>query len=227
MTVLAACQEAATELTGAVVSTLFSTTDLFARELCLQANKAARAIARGNDWRRLMVLQSVTGDGAMTSFPMPDDYARMPVKGEMRLAGVNQTLTPARDLDQWLDIQLTGNYGVYGTWLLLGGTMQVLPALPVGEVVKFYYISNRIVSGDKTAFEADDDEFVLDETLLTLGIIWRWRAQKRLEYSEDLRNYEIAFAELSGADRGPRVLTLGTQRMPTNVDAAYPRSIVV
>jgi hypothetical protein len=111
---------------------------------------------------------------------------------------------------------------VPGYWMVLGGEVQIRPAPGSGVVHSYYYISKNIVSGNKAAFTADTDTFVLPERLLTLSIIWRWRAMKRLEYAEDMANFNIAFAEETTADKGSRVLVAGRQRVPYNVKTAYP-----
>jgi hypothetical protein len=63
---------------------------------------------------------------------------------------------------------------------------------------------------------------VPEERLLTLSLIWRWRASKRLEYAEDMQNFNIAFGEETAKDKGSRMLIAGRQRVPYNVKAAYP-----
>jgi hypothetical protein len=45
-----------------------------------------------------------------------------------------------------------------------------------------------------------------DERLLTLALIWRWREQKRLDATGDQANFEKAFAEAAGMDKGARVI---------------------
>jgi hypothetical protein len=57
---------------------------------------------------------------------------------------------------------------------------------------------------------------------LTLSIIWRWRASKRLEYAEDLKNFEIAMSEETARDKGSRILVVGAQRTPYGLRIAYP-----
>lgn len=86
----------------------------------------------------------------------------------------------------------------------------------------------RLADGTLTgAFTADDNEFLLDDRLLTLGLIWRWKAQKGLDYSEDLQTYEIALAQAQVRDRGnfalraPRPLR-GMNRWSTTPFPAAP-----
>ena len=75
---------------------------------------------------------------------------------------------------------------------------------------------------DKAKFTLDTDGIALPERLLTLGLIWRWRSQKRMEYSEDMANFEIAKAEEITNDKGRRPIIVGAQRMPVGGELAYP-----
>lgn len=227
MTVLTACAEAAIELNQSEPASLFSTTDQFAKELRTQANKTAKAVLKAYDWQKFTALKTMTGDGSTTSFALPDDYDRMPLKSNVLTSQFASPLAKARDLDQWLDFQLRPFVGTPGFWIVLGGTMQILPALATGVTAKFYYIKNRIVAGGtKTEFTADGDTFDLPERLITLGVIWRWRAQKRKEYAEDMRNFEIALAEEMTRDKGSRVLTVGRQRIGMDAELAHPAIVV-
>lgn len=226
MTVLSVCQEAAIELNQAQPTSLFSTTDKLSLELRTQANNAARAIAQFYDWQKITKLATLTGDALETAFDLPDDYDRMPKKAAVHSSSwINSNYYPARDLDNWLYLQEVNFSGNPGTWIILGGQMQIYPAISTTETARFYYISKNIVVGDKPAFTLDADTFMLSETVLKLGIIWRWRASKRLEYAEDMRNYEIAIAEEVGKDRGSKILTVGRQRSSYDLTNSYPRAL--
>lgn len=226
MTVLSACAEAAIELNRSEPLSLFSTTDQFSKELRVQANKAAVAIAQAYDWQRLLKLATMTGDGSATAFTLPDDYDRMPKKAALHSsAWQTATFRKADDLDQWLFLNDTDLSGVPGNWIIIGGEMNIFPAMSASETARFYYLTNQIVSGSKTAFTADADTFLLPERLLTLSVIWRWRAQKRMEYAEDMSNFEIALAEEIGKDRGSNIITVGQIRLPKGAGVAYPRAL--
>jgi hypothetical protein len=109
--------------------------------------------------------------------------------------------------------------------MILGGQLQIVPAPATGVVHSYYYISNNIVVGDKAAFNTDGDAFVLPERLLTLSIIWRWRASKRMEYAEDMQNFEIAMSEETARDKGSRILVAGRQRTPYDLRISYPGAL--
>lgn len=91
-------------------------------------------------------------------------------------------------------------------------------------------LGNQLIAFDgalsKPAFTQDDDVFVLSERLLTLSLIWRWRAQKRMEYSEDLTNFEVALDAAATRDKGARILAVGAERgrqgFGAGASMAYP-----
>lgn len=85
-------------------------------------------------------------------------------------------------------------------------------------------VGNQLIAFEgalsKSTFTQDDDVFILSERLLTLSLIWRWRAQKRQAYDEDLTNYETALATASGSDKGARILVAGSRRHAIRVDGS-------
>ncbi|MBR0913124.1 phage adaptor protein [Bradyrhizobium japonicum] len=232
MSVLSAAQSAGIRLIGEKPISLFAPTGAnvrFANELADLATETATDIAKQHDWRALTKLNTITGDGSSLAFDLPSDYDRMPLKAEVYSATWNQwRYNGAKDLDQWNDILNFFGTGIPGWWIILGGQFQITQgagvALPVGTNARFYYISNQIAEGKK-AFTADTDAFVLDERLLMLGLIWRWRAQKRQEYGEDMKNYELALEKEIARDKGSRLLVTGPQRFPANVSNPYPGAL--
>lgn len=232
MSVLSAAQSAAIRLLGEKPNSLFSPVSgniKFANELADLATDVAVDIMKAHDWRALTKLCTLTGDGTNLGFSLPSDYDRMPVKSAVHSATWEKwRYERAQDLDQWRDILTFSGTGVPGWWIILGGQMQISQGngvpLPTGEKALFYYISNYIVA-NKSAFTLDTDAFVLDERLLTLGLIWRWRAQKRQEYGEDMKNYEIALAQQIGHDKGSRIIAVGPARNRYNVTTAYPGAL--
>lgn len=228
MTILSACQSAALRLLGQRPTTIFSSSNTFEQELAELATETAIAIAKEHDWQKLTKLHTYHGDASTIAFDLPSDYERMIKDGNLHSILYKTTLfRRVRDLDEWLYLRDVIATGLPGNWIILGGQMQIYPAMAATETARFYYITNQIVSGNKTSFTADDDVFVLPERLITLGLIWRWRSQKRMEYAEDLKNYEIALSEEISRDKGARILTVGVQRWPANVNRPYPGSLGV
>ena len=55
---------------------------------------------------------------------------------------------------------------------------------------------------------ADTDISKLDERLLTLGGIWRWKAAQKLDYAADQEKYELAVNDAIARDGSKPVLSL-------------------
>lgn len=195
------------------------------REMLDLANEVATDIMRSHDWRDLTKVHSITADGVTAGYPKPADFDRL--TGDDEIAGYRGLHT----VDEWVDAT-QGNYTGRGGWIILGGLIQFAPA--ISGTIPFAYISNHVVrlSDGSTAaeFDADDNEFILDDRLLTLGLIWRWKAQKGLDYSEDMATYEIALAQAQTRDRGAYVLrtprlTRGLNRWNTTPFPAAPAAV--
>lgn len=224
MTIQTVVQSAAIRIQGNAPATVFSSTAQIAIELRNLVQDVAEDIAGCHDWRDLTKIATFTGDGTTETFSKPADYDRM-VQG-----------SSITDPDTWL----WGYYAIPtvtewlrrrdvawispGGWILLGGLFQFYPA-PSGDA-EFPYISNLIVLADdatpKTAFTADTDTFVLSERLLTLGLIWRYRAQKGLDYSEDMATYEMELSKTQTNDKGARVIRKPDRHNSFGARVAWP-----
>lgn len=200
--------------------------DQISAEMVDLANEVAADIMRSHDWRDLTKLHSLTGDGVTAAFPKPADFDRM--TGDDEIGGYRALC----GIDDWVDAT-NGDYSGQGGWIILGGQFQFHPA--ISGTMRFAYISNHVVTladgSTSDQFSADDNEFRLDNRLLTLGLVWRWKAQKGLDYSEDMATYEIALAQAQTRDRGAYVLrtprlTRGTNRWNTTPFPAAPAAQV-
>lgn len=231
MTILSACQKAAIRLVGRKPTSIFSSTKKFELQISDLVQEAAVDIAKAFDWQALMVLAEHQGDGVATAFDFPAGFDRMPVKGNIHSATWQQSgYRPARDRDHWIDLQTYLSAGTPGYWIVLENKMQIYPPMGPSEKAKYYFITNEIVKAangtGKAVIDADTDTFKLDERLLTLSLIWRYREQNGLEYSESMANYERALAQIGGADKGKRILAVGAGRVPYGADLAFPGTII-
>lgn len=236
MTVLAACQSALLRVAGkkpSSVPTVFSSDEQTVVEIVDLVNEVATDIMKSHDWQALTKIATLTGDGIATTFPLPDGYDRMNLaQGVSDSNSWFWNYTQVPDMDTWIMIQNGFYLGVIspGWWMLTGGEFQFQPAPATGATANFPYISKdyAIPQGGgtaKAAFDTDLDTFALDERLLTLGLIWRWRAQKRLEYAEDMATYEMALSQAQTRDRGATVIRSNGRRGMWNTRAGWPWSL--
>lgn len=208
--IITAMRSAILRLTGVSVTEVFASTDPIAVEMADLVNEVAIDIMKSHDWRALTKIATVTGG---ESQPLPADFDRMVLASDIDdAASWFWGYQPFESVNDWMRYK-TGGGGILspGGWIMLGGELQFYPA-PSG-VAQYPYISNAYAkdeTGDaQSAFTADNDTFVLDARLLTLGLIWRWNEQKGMEYAEAMQTYEIALAQAQSRDKGARVLRVG------------------
>ena len=95
------------------------------------------------------------------------------------------------------------------------GKLFIDPPTAEGIVIAFEYVSNGwIESADGVAqseWLADTDVSVIDEDLIELDLIWRFKRQKGLDYAEDNRTAQQAISRDRGRLVSGRVLNLGSR----------------
>lgn len=227
MTALSACQSAAVRLIGRRPTTFFSSQQTFEVEIVDLLNDVADDIAKSHDWQALTQVHTITGNGTDDAFPLPPDYDRMLLDSDVfdpnNWAWGYQHYT---NVNEWLRDRSQGFVSIPGGWIMLGDKFNFFPVPAAAAQAEFPYTSNlyaRSTAGaPQSAFKADTDTFVLSEKLLTLGLIWRYRAQKGMGYAEDMQNYEIALSQAQARDGGSRVIRRNSRVLRGDVRVAWP-----
>lgn len=231
MTVLATAKKVALRIGMEQPDALLSSTTREHLELAEILQECAEQIAfdSGHDWEALLTLKTISGDGATSSFALPTDFKRMPVAAQIWTTRLDAPLRVIDEVDAWLEIDIRDADYVSGVWTRIGGSVQVKPTPTASETLKYYYITNKIVSpsggSDQATFTADTDSFVLDERLLKLCAIWQWKEAKGIEYAEDMQTYQDALAQAIVADKPSRRLSVGKRRVWTGARRAYPEAL--
>lgn len=207
MSVLDICQEA---LEGCGIdppSALVSGGDLGAQLLAI-ANETGRDLLRRGDWQALKVEASFTT--AATATQVADITATYPYlkriidKSMWNRTQQKRVIGPVSD-QAWQRIQATSVAPSTLYWRMRGNAI-LFPGTPTaGESVYFEYAdkrwcSNAAGSSLYTAFQADTDIPRVDDYAFVLGVRWRFRQRKGLEYGEDFRQYEDHVADSLGSD---------------------------
>lgn len=96
---------------------------------------------------------------------------------------------------------------------LRGNTLIANPVPVAGNTWAFEYISKNWISnaaGDTyyAEFAADTDLILLPEKIVKMGLRWRWKKEKGLDYDEDFRTYEMMISKALGSDGLKRNLNM-------------------
>lgn len=108
-----------------------------------------------------------------------------------------------------------------------GGKLLVNPVPTAGLTWYFEYVTEHWIldasSGDgKRYFTADTDVPTLPSSLLLLGLRWRWKAAKGLEYAELQRTYEIQVKDALARDGSKHDLEMGKPTRRTRPGVFVP-----
>lgn len=229
MTILSAMQSAAIRLVGETPQVFFSSSGQFEMEIIDLINEVANDICKSNDWQALMRIHTLTGDGVTESFPFPSDYDRQLVNTNLQdLRNWAWNYMHIVDYNQFMFIRARGFQQFPGSWTIYGNNFEFTPAPPPGDTATFPYISKNYARADsgvtKAEFTADTDEFLINgaERLLTLGLVWRWRENKKLDYTGDQEAFQMLLEQLATKDKGSSIIRKGRQFVGLNVRAAFP-----
>lgn len=226
MTLKTAVDSATLRVVGNVPAAVFSSEEQVAKEMADLSTDVAVEIAESYDWRPLTKIARFVGDGATDFFPFPADYERMTVNNGVRdMKNWFWGYFPFDNVNDFLMMKENGFALLSpGGWIILDGGFNFVPA-PSGTAT-FPYISKNIVraaNGDlKPSFTADDDTFLLSERLLTLGLVWRWKSQKNLEFGVDEQIYKDSLSHDQYKDRGQRSVRHGTNGEWSSRRIAWP-----
>lgn len=226
MTILAAMQSAAMRLMGHRPSVFFGSQDKFTMEIADLVNEVAQDVVKSHDWQALKRIQTMTGDGTSDEFAFPADYDRMLLTAEMQdLTNWAWGYCHITDINDFMYQEASG-FGPYpGGWIIYGDAFHFSPAPPAGQTASYPYISNAYaMSGGSpaSAFTGDGDQFLLPERLLTLGLIWRWRENKKLDFTGDQEAFAKAIDEYSAKDAGARAYRSNSRRSLGRTRTAWP-----
>ena len=231
MSLLTIVQKAAVRCGITAPSSAISNADPMVQQLIALAQDEGDESSVNYDWRNLKIPCQFTGDGTSTLFGLPSDFDRWPTQASMYSSSypLIPLLGPISD-EELIAMQARPVFPVRPFWNMLGGSLQVWPALQSGEVVSSQYRSNAwILDADgvtrKAAWIADTDTPLIRERIIVAGVIWRWKKAKGLDYAEEMKTWGQILEVESAHDRGNRTVGLANvwNRFPDN---SWPGVIV-
>ena len=129
-----------------------------------------------------------------------DRTARLPILG------------PLNDVE-WQARKARGLTGPRYSYRIRGGHILINPTPMAAHTWVFEYASkNWILAADGTTykqyFTLDTDTILLPEELVLMGLRWRWKKEKGLDYAEDFSTYEFQVKNAMGRDGGKTTISM-------------------
>lgn len=187
-------------LTKPTVATASADTNV--QQIIAFANEAGQELAARFGWQEITkeatfatvatesqgALQALTGPdfAFVLNETMWDRTTRRPVFGPK---------VPA----EWQQLKAQYMTGPWSQYRIRGNQVLFIPVPPAGDAIFFEWVSTYWAAtttaptvGAQPAFALDTDVSLLDERLLTLDTVWRYKQTKRLAYDEDFDKAESA-----------------------------------
>jgi hypothetical protein len=223
MSLLTLIQNVCDELTLPRPSVVAGGTDQQIRQLFQLANTEGRSLAKRHGWQVLTSEQTFTTTATtvqVTASAIPSDFAWILPETMWNRTSRRRVYGPI-DNQEWQEIQGSSIQSINPAFRIRSNTIHITPAPTTGQTVAYEYVSkNWCQSSGGTAqsvWTADSDTGKLDENIMKLGIIWRFKAVKKMDYATELSNYEREVTDAIMRDGSrPRLSTnmVSGQRVP-------------
>ena len=118
---------------------------------------------------------------------------------------------------RWQQLKAMAMQGPFNQFRVRGDEILFIPAPSAGQSCYFEYVTDNWLtdaggSTGRSEFAADDDVSLLDEKLVILGTIWRWKAMKGFDFTTDLEKYEERVMNAISRDGSKDWLNLADNR---------------
>ena len=215
MSLLTICQDAANEIGVPSPSTVVGSTDTTNIHLLAGANREGKNLVAGYVWQTLIKEEAHTTLAAESQGDMSTiatDFLRFSNDTMWNRTTDRKYYGPLNNA-QWQRLKASVSSGITNYFRIRGKALLFHPAPPAGESVFFEYIGKNwaITSGstaNATSFAADANTTVLDEDLITLGVIWRFLKQKGLPYDNQFQEYRLKLSEKQSKDGAKQIIRM-------------------
>lgn len=175
-------------------SVVASSTDQNVRTLLQLANQEGRELSRRHAWNKLVKEKTftATADDVQTG-AVPSDMQMFIQDSMFNRTNVRRVTGPMSP-EEWQAQQALSVSVLTDAFRFRGGDILITPTPAGTETYAFEYVSDQWCESSggtgQSAWTADDDTGVLDENLMLLGIVWRFRKARGLDYAEEMASYE-------------------------------------
>lgn len=203
----------------------YASTDQQILQLVGLAQQEGKELAKRHTWQAITKEQTFTSTAAETQTgAIPDDFDRFVDEtfyNRTQTRGVQGPLTAV----EWQFNKSVVASTIIQAFRQRGNAVLITPTPSAGETFAYEYVSRNWcqsnASVEQSAWAADTDTGLLDEELMTLGLVWRWQKAKGLDYAESFRTYEMQVAQVITRDGGKPRLNVGRTNSIRNARAPY------
>jgi len=213
MSLLTLIQQAARRIGVTPPTVVVNSTDANTQELLTCAQEEGFQLMRRGTWQVLRKQKEHTALAQEVQTNMiPADFDRF-VQETFWNRTKKRILWGPITPQEWQNLKAWTATPAMDTFTVRGGNILIIPNPTAGDQMYFEYISkNWCQSSGGTAQDewlADTDTGILDEKLMRLGVIWRYKQKKGLKADIDFQNYETQVKQALTVDQPQRTVNFG------------------
>lgn len=194
MSLLTIVQKAASRIGIARPNVVATATDATMRLVLELAQQEGDELARYGDWRVLRKEKTFTTVAAetQTDTPIATDWAGF-IDATLWNRSARRPLYGPVAPAEWQAFKAQSNFPVVDTFTLRGALWLMQPVPAAGQTIAYEYRSANWCQSSgavaQSAWAADTDTGILSERLMGLGLIWRFRQNRRMDWMPDHETY--------------------------------------
>jgi hypothetical protein len=210
---LSICQDAADLIGIPRPVEVVNSTDQQVRQLLALAKEEGHELATSHPWEILNRQHTFTTVAAEEQpDAVPDDWDRFLPNSFFNRTTRLEVIGPITP-QVWQAIMAQPQLNrVYLAFRERDNKFLITPNPTAGQTIAYEYISkNWVEAADgelKPTFTADTDTPLLESRLFVLGLRWRFRKTKGLDYAEDYKTYQKEVQKVQGKDGGSTKLDI-------------------
>jgi hypothetical protein len=205
-------QDVAARLYLTVPNQVFTSTDPQTVQMRSLMNSVGREVLRAYPWQNLRVEGTISTVDDREQSAVPSDFGYI-VNDTMWNRTLNRLIAGPLSPQEW-QRELAGPVvtSVEFAYRIMGDTFYITPAPASGHTIYYEYVTKNWCESTggtgQTAMAADADVSRLDEELITLGVLWRFKHSKGMDFSQEFADFTGRFSILTSHDGGKPTLSL-------------------
>lgn len=213
MSLLTIAQRAANKIGVPRITSVVGSTDPVARLMLECANEEGADLATEWQWQKLRTTREFVATATtIQAGALPADFDRMVPDTFYNHATGRFVVGPIGSA-RWQAHMASVATIVYDAYRINGGNIEMIPTPVAGTTYAFEYVGLNWVQDQAgvnrySEWQADTDTALLSEDLIRLGVVWRFKQSRGLDYAEDMRTYERAKVKAQAADGAKGTISL-------------------
>ncbi|MCA3247059.1 MAG: hypothetical protein ING29_11360 [Azospirillum sp.] len=193
MSLLTIAQAAADKIGLRVPASVLGNPDGEVRQLLQAIREEGEELVEMADWqeirKELPPFSAISGN-AQTGI-LPADFKRM-VPETFWDRTNERNISAVASAVEWANLRAVNYSGDRYRFIIRSGALSIIPALIGGETLSFEYVSSQYITDgtlNYTDWQADTNTCLLDEKLITLGAVWRFKRDIGQPFGVDFETY--------------------------------------